>query len=235
MENKNLPECASISKGPVTLGVQFVESTKDPDVTHKWRRYTSRALAEVDIEQNGNFSQSLPAESDPIKNIVEIALNENNGDQDLDFISSRKVDQAGYYKVLTINSLNRTTQSAMSNICKVTGTITPPEFTMDNVTGSAFGYSNDGSKLQDINSWISQDSNKKPWISSATPIFEIEGGDLFYLKITPVAKDELATDGFSYKWSYSLQDSPKEIVLNNNTDILTNYQYQLESHNMPDW
>lgn len=217
VENKNLPERASISKGPVTLGVQFVESTKDPDVTHTWRRYSSLALAEEDIEDDGDFIKELPTGDNP--NIVEIEINETTPGEDLDFSSSREVNEAGYYKVLTVNTLNRTTQSAMSNICKVTGEITPPELTMDNITGSAFGHSNDGSKLQDINSWISEDSNKDPWVKSTTPIFEIEGGDLFYLKITPIEKNELDTDGFIYKWSYSLQDSPTEIVLNNNTSV----------------
>lgn len=217
MKNKDLPKHASISKGPVTLGVQFVESTKDPDVTHTWRRYTSRDLAEADIEQNGNFSTTLPTGDDP--EIVEVTINETTPGEDLDFSSSRVVNEAGYYKVLTVNTLNRKTQSAMSEICKVTGEITPPELKMDNIDGSAFGYSIDGSKLQNIDDWIDKDSNKKPWVSSTTPIFEIEGGYLFYLKITPNEKDELATDGFTYKWSYSLQDSPKEIILNDNTDI----------------
>jgi hypothetical protein len=107
----------------------------------------------------------------------------------------------------------------MSNICKVTGEITPPELTMDNVTGSAFGSSNDGSKLQNVDSWISNDKTAQPWVSTTLQDFEVEGGDLFYLKITPTEKDELATDGFIYKWSYSLQDSPTEVVLNNNTSV----------------
>lgn len=217
VENKNLPERASISKGPVTLGVQFVESTKDPDVTHTWRRYSSLALAEEDIEDDGDFIKELPTGDNP--NIVEIEIGETTPGEDLDFSSSREVNEVGYYKVLTINSLNRTTQSAMSNICKVTGEITAPTLITDNLTGSAFGFSNDGSKLQNIDSWISADSNKKPWISTTLQDFEVEGGDLFYLKITPAEKDELTTDGFLYKWSYSLQDSPTEIVLNNNTSV----------------
>jgi hypothetical protein len=49
----------------------------------------------------------LPTGDNP--NIVEIEINETTPGEDLDFSSTREVNEAGYYKVLTVNTLNRTT------------------------------------------------------------------------------------------------------------------------------
>lgn len=208
-ENGNLPEYKSLVKGPISLEVNFIESLKDPDVTHEWRRYDTIALANGDKIVGGEFSQT-PSEGDN----PEIEIIESDDDIDTISKSSRLINKAGYYKVLTKNTLNRTTQTEVSNICKVTGELTAPE-----IASSSFGVSNDLNNLKDIPTWIKEYKNPESWAGDSPTSFEVDGGQIFFLTIKPTPKTELASDKFTYKWSYIPQDSNTEIILTNNKSV----------------